>query len=290
MRILLLGGTRCIGPRVVSRLLEAGHETAVFYRGIHEALLPAAVRRFRHADAGLPMIRIPEQLRSYAPELVIHMMAMGESDARAARVAFDGVARRIIMISSGDVYRAYGLFKGIEGGALESMPLSEQAALRSRLFPYRTAATGRESLEYYYEKILAERELSASAGLRTTILRLPKVYGPQENAELASVYAFRNHPGWRWTHGYVENLAAAITLATLDERAAGEVFNLGEPDTPTVGQRLQYLPPREALPPSDLQANFDQHLVHDTRKIRSCLGFVEELEERAAMAAVAAGH
>ncbi|WP_353936577.1 NAD-dependent epimerase/dehydratase family protein [uncultured Brevibacillus sp.] len=45
MRILLLGGTRFIGPHVVKRLAEYGHELAIFNRGLSsgEAPLPKAL-------------------------------------------------------------------------------------------------------------------------------------------------------------------------------------------------------------------------------------------------------
>src|SRR5438093_11466687 len=33
---------------------------------------------------------------------------------------------------------------------------------------------------------------------------------------------------WRWTRGYVENVAAAIALAVTDDRAAGHIYNVGE--------------------------------------------------------------
>jgi uncharacterized protein YbjT (DUF2867 family) len=35
---------------------------------------------------------------------------------------------------------------------------------------------------------------------------------------------------WRWTHGYVEDVAAAVALAVMDERAAGRTYNVGEAD------------------------------------------------------------
>jgi nucleoside-diphosphate-sugar epimerase len=46
MRVLVIGGTRFIGPRLVRRLVAAGHEVAVFHRGQSSALLPPAVRNF----------------------------------------------------------------------------------------------------------------------------------------------------------------------------------------------------------------------------------------------------
>lgn len=119
MRILIIGGTRFIGPRVVRRLLKNGHELGVFYRGEHEAALPTSVRRFKDPRAAMPVTEIPEGLRHFEPEVVLHMIAMGERDAEMACKAFTGVARRLVVLSSGDVYRAYGVFKGTEPGSIE---------------------------------------------------------------------------------------------------------------------------------------------------------------------------
>src|SRR5579859_6088976 len=126
MRVLIIGGTRFIGPRVAKSLVGGGHEVAVFYRGEHDAVLPASVRRFKDQRAARPVREIPDELRAYAPEVVLHMIAMGEQDAKAARRAFLGIARRIVVPSSGDVYRAYGVFKGIEDHNLERMPLRSE--------------------------------------------------------------------------------------------------------------------------------------------------------------------
>ncbi len=47
MRILIIGGTRFIGPYVVRPLINAGHQVTIFHRGQTEAELPGAVRHFR---------------------------------------------------------------------------------------------------------------------------------------------------------------------------------------------------------------------------------------------------
>ena len=125
----------------------------------------------------------PEELRAYGPEIVLHMIAMGQHDAEAARIAFVEIARRVVVLSSGGVYRAYGIFKGIEEGPLEPMPLRESSPLRSRLYPYRTRETSSTDLEYDYDKGLAEQSIAADVRLPATILRLPKLYGPGDNAD-----------------------------------------------------------------------------------------------------------
>jgi nucleoside-diphosphate-sugar epimerase len=283
MRVLVIGGTRFIGPRVVRRLIDHGHEVAVFYRGRHESTLPGSVRCFRDPRAGMPVMSIPEELRSYAPEVVLHTISMGEGDAAVARDAFVNVAARMVVLSSGDVYRAYGVFKGLEDGPLEPVPLHETAALRTKLYPYRSETTPSGALEYFYEKVLVERAVSSDARLPATILRLPKVYGPEDNADLWSVYNFQRYPQWRWTHGFVDNVAQAIALAVEDGRAMGRAYNIGEHRTPTVAQRLQDLPARDGHPVDPASGNFAQDIVYDTSAIRTELGFREEADEAEAM-------
>jgi nucleoside-diphosphate-sugar epimerase len=283
MRILMIGGTRFVGPRLVRRLARDGHEVAVFYRGEHEASLPANVVRFKNPNARIPVTNIPEELKAYSPDVLLHMNAMGERDAEAARDAFVGIARRLVVLSSGDVYRAYGIFKGTEEGNLEPMPLSESAPLRSRLYPYRTSDTPPDALEYYYDKILVERTIAADARLPATVLRLPKVYGAGDNADLATVYGFRAHPHWRWTHGFVDNVAQAIALTIENEVASGRIYNVGEKTTPTIAERLRYLPEKPDAPLFDQPANFSQDIVYDTNALRRELSYREGIAERDAM-------
>jgi hypothetical protein len=69
----------------------------------------------------------------------------------------------------------------------------------------------------------------------------------------------------------------------LDERAAGKTYNVGETPTPTVAERLRFLPPRPDHPLFDRAANFDQDIVYDTSRIRRELGYREVKDEREAM-------
>jgi nucleoside-diphosphate-sugar epimerase len=153
--------------------------------------------------------------------------------------------------------------------------LREDSPLRSNLFPYRARARSPDAFEYSYEKILVERVLMSAPDLPATILRLPKVYGPGGNAGLATMYAFRNHPSWRWTHGYVENVAAAIVLAVTDPRGAGRIYNVGEAVTPTISERLAGLPPSDIPASTDASLNFAHDIAYDTTRIRAELGYAE---------------
>jgi nucleoside-diphosphate-sugar epimerase len=277
MRVLMIGGTGFIGPFVAKPLCDHGHEVTVFHRGQHESLLSPNVRQFRSEQAAMPVLSFPPDLLRADFEIVIHMIPMGEADARAAVQAFTGRAARLVALSSGDVYQAYGRFTGIEPGSVESGLLTEDSPRRKILYPYRKQAKSSEELSYYYEKILVEDQVLGQPQLPAAVLRLPKVYGPGGNANLATVYGYRDHPHWRWTHGYVENVASAIVLASLHPAAANRVYNVGEAHTPTVGERLQSLPP-SALPVMAADGHDFRHdLAYDTTRIRTELGYTEPI-------------
>ncbi len=92
MRVLVIGGTGFIGPRVVRRLAQAGHKIVVFHRGKHLADLPAGVRSITDPRAGITVTEFPGEVFQFDPQLVLHMIAMGEHDGAAARKAFSKVA------------------------------------------------------------------------------------------------------------------------------------------------------------------------------------------------------
>src|SRR5579864_6528459 len=104
MKVLIIGGTHSVGPHVVRRLVEAGHEVTVFHRGTTESKLLPPIRHIRSPLAGWPVISIPDEVRAVQADVVLHMGPMGEADGRAAAEAFSGCAERIVGISSGDVY------------------------------------------------------------------------------------------------------------------------------------------------------------------------------------------
>lgn len=300
MRVLVIGGTQFIGPHVVAALRRQGHEITLYHRGHHEPEAMPPVRHVHSQQAGMPVLEFPAELSDPPPEVVLHMVPVGEDDARAATLRFAGVARRIVGLSSGDVYRAYGRLVGTERGPLESVPLDEQAPLRQVLYPYRHTAGGPTDWTYHYEKILAERAIMSGPSPVGTVLRLPAVYGPGDPYRRLRPFIKRMEDRrpvvllesaqatWRWTHGYVENIAQAIALAVVDDRAAGNIYNLGEVDTPTVADRVRQIGevagwsgsvvalPRSRLP-AHLRAPYEpqQDLVMDSTRFRRELEFEE---------------
>ncbi len=275
MRVLVIGGTGFIGAHVTRQLLEAGHTVCVFHRGQTAATLPNAVQYVRNSGDYVRPHIFPREALQFAPDSVVHMIAMTWADASAAVKMFRGHAGRLVAVSSGDVYLAYARFTNLEPGPVEQVPLRESSPLRTTLYPYRSKADSSEDIRYNYDKILVERAVLGDATLPAIVLRLPKVYGPGSNADLATVYRYRHHPNWRWTHGYVENVAAAIALAATHPKASGKIFHVGEEKTPTVEERLADLPASDL--PADESNSFDfrQDIVYDTRSIRQDLGYYE---------------
>ena len=303
MRVLVIGGTNFIGPHVITQLHRQGHEVTVYHRGVHESDLPSAVRHIHSSRAAIPILHFPSALSNPPPDVVLHMFPVGAEDTRAAVARFTGVTQRIVAVSSGDVYRAYGRLLNTEPGPPEPMPLQEDAPLRETHFPYRQAAAGPMDWTYHYDKILAERALLESR-LPATVLRLPAVYGPGDPHHRLRPYVRRMQDqrpvilidalqaGWRWTHGYVEDIARAIAAAVVDPRATGKIYNVGEASTPTLAERIhqigilmgwrgQLRSMNSERLPRHLQMPFDarQDLVMDSRRIRVELDYTEVVSD-----------
>jgi len=296
MKILAIGATGFIGPHVVRRLLRMGHEVAVFHRGETETEILNSVRQIcgdrndlsEHQDA----------FETFAPDVVLDVIPYTEAQARQAVDVFGELADRLVVLSSSDVYRNYDGWRGESTHSSDGVPLDEDAPLREHLYPYR----GYDGLDFEYaedyDKIRVEQVVREAAGLPATVLRLPKVYGPRDDQHWFASHLKRmadrrpfillgeKQANWRWTHGYVENVAAAIAQAVVDSRASGRIYNVGEWETPTEANRIQALGdavgwegqvitlPEKDLP-GHLQAPFDwsYKLETDTSRIREELGF-----------------
>ena len=282
MKALLIGGTRFIGPYVVRALHDAGAEVTVFHRGKTTSPILPDVKRVTDPLAEYPITQFPDSLRKDW-DVVVHMVAMGEADGKIAAAYFSGRADRLVMVSSADVYLAYGRLTKREPGPIEPTPLTEDSSLRAVMFPYRGYEQMLGPWAHDYEKILAEQAIQAAADLGWTILRLPKVYGPEDNSELSTIYGFSAHPEWRWTHGHVENVAAAIALAARHPVARCSIFNVGEAITPTMGERLSWLPRKERNQTTPPPFDYRQQFAVNTSRIREKLGYADVVDERISM-------
>jgi len=300
MRVLLIGGSGFIGPFVAADLARAGHELAILHRG--RTVLPPH-RSIVGDRSRLAASR--EAIAAFAPDVVIDMVLSSERQARELCDVMRGITRRIVALSSMDVYRACGILHGFEAGPLEPLPLTEDSALRTKLqtYPPKQIAMLQQVfgwLDGEYDKIPVERVLLEDKELATTVLRLPMVYGPGDPLRrfhwLVKRIDDRRRaiivplPHWRATRGYVEDVGTAIALAATSDAAIGRVYNVGEPealdelawaqqvarvagwDAALVQLTGDAIPAHLRIP-----GNAAQDWVADTSRIRRELGFAERI-------------
>lgn len=294
MRVLVLGGTGFIGPHVLLGLADRGHEVIVFHRGETEPELAAGATHvhgdFADFDAHV------DELVSWEPEVVVDLAARAAEDGRRLH-SFKGVARRGIVASSADVYRAFGRGHRTEPGPPDPVPLTEDSPLRERV-----VVEGRD-------KVGVEREAQADPDFPVTILRLPATHGPGDPRHRLFEYVKRMDDGrptilleetlarWHWVRGYVENVADAVVLAAEDERAAGRIYNVADPVPYTeaewvrrigevVGWGGHVLAVPDAILPDHLRlpADFTQDYSVDSTRIRTELDYREHIPEGEALA------
>jgi nucleoside-diphosphate-sugar epimerase len=297
MKVLAIGATGFIGSYVVRLLALQGHNVAILHRSSTSADLSTSVQHIRGSRDTLADVQ--QEVEDFGPDIVLDVIPYTEQQARELVVAFRGFAQRIVAISSSDVYRNYDGFRGKPTAPPDPVPLSEDAPLRETLYPYRGYGLPFDWADNY-DKILVEQVVRGEPGLPATVLRLPAVYGPGDKQHRVGSYIRQmqaNHPSvllaseqaaWRWTRGYVENVAAAIALAVTDDRAAGRIYNIGEEPAPTEREWVEKIGmavgwageivevPEEHLP-EHLRQPFDfrYELATDTASIRQELSYAE---------------
>jgi nucleoside-diphosphate-sugar epimerase len=303
-RVLVIGGTVFIGPSVVRQLAQSGHEVAVFHRGQTETDLPESVRHIHGDRANIKESRA--DIAVFGPEVVVDMRAMTEADARGVSDAVRGIAKRYVVVSSMDVYRAYGRLHGSEPGPALTPPFDEDSLLREKLYVYREHApvsiAQRPIWLDDYDKILVERVALNDKKLAGSVVRFPMVHGERDAQRRfyaiwkritdgrRAILLSTGFAGFRSSRTHVDNAAQAVALVATDDRAAGRVYNVGEPDTlpfsewaQLIGKQLSWGGQLVIRPSDDLPAHlqderadmWEHHLVADTTRIRRELGYRE---------------
>jgi nucleoside-diphosphate-sugar epimerase len=220
--------------------------------------------------------------------------------------AVRGIAKRYVVISSMDVYRAYGRLHGSEPGPALVPPFDEDSALRETLYVYREHApvsiAQRPAWLDDYDKILVERVALGDRGLAGSVVRFPMVHGERDAQRRFYAIWKRMSDGrraillsngfarFRSSRTHVDNAAHAVALVATDDRAAGRVYNVGEPDALAfgewavlIGKQMSWGGQLVVRPSDEMPAHlqderpdmWEHHLVADTTRIRRELGYRE---------------
>jgi len=233
MRILLIGGNGFIGSPLASELRDSGHSVAIFQRSADKSPDKNVVRiqgdRNRLSDH-------LEQMQRFSPEVIVDLILSSGEQARQLISTSRKVARRVIAISSMDVYRAWGVVHQSEPGPPEALPLTEDSPRRTnrQLYPPETVKMMQSIFSWvdeHYDKIAVEEAILNSTEISGTVLRLPMVYGPGDPLHRffpllkrfddgrSSILLADDLAAWRGPRGYVENIAHAIALAATSNQA-----------------------------------------------------------------------
>jgi len=305
MRILLIGGNGFIGSPLARELRASGHEVAVFHRHADQDL-GVDVVQIQGDRNRLPDYR--DQLQRFSPDVIIDVILSSGGQARQLMETARGVAGRVVAVSSMDVYRAAGVWHGVEPGPLEPLPLTEDSPLRTvrRLHAPEIVNMMKGVFSWLnedYDKIAVEEAIMHDSVVSGTVLRLPMVYGPGDRLHRwfpllkrladgrSAILLPDDFAAWRAPRGYVDDVAHGIALAATSGRAAGRVYNIcQEPTLPELewqtriarstnwSGRFVVLPrertPKHLLPPGIAA----QHVVATSERIRTELGYKELVE------------
>ena len=303
MKVLLIGGTGFIGRFAVEQLQQSGHRVTVFHRG--NTKLPAGAEEIL-GNRQFLQDHQPEFRRQKFDVVVDFILSSGRQ-AQQLMDTFRGIAGRIIALSSMDVYRAMGVFHGLEAGGLQELPLTENSDLRTSRNVYSPEAMKRARTAYpwfddEYDKIPVEQAVLSDPKLAGTVLRLPMIYGPGDplhrfHPALKRMDDDRKHILFaddvavlRTPRGYVEDVAAAIALAARSPQSAGRIYNVCEAESfgeldwarkiaHATGWDGEFvvLPHEKAPKHLHWPGNTAQHLVASSERIRKELGYREVL-------------
>lgn len=289
MRSLVTGASGHLGSFLTERLVEHDAETFILVRP-HSNLwrLARVIDRVKVIEAELSdLARLTTALAQIKPEAAFHLAWQGVTSAfknDPAQVT-DNVRGSLNLFEAA---RAAGCKVWIgTGSQAEYGPQEETLTEDTPLRPLTAYGVGKLCVG------LLTKKLCELSGIRYVWFRLLATYGPKDDerhlipATIRQLLA-RKRPSLtlgeqRWDYLYVEDAAAAIYRAALDEQAQG-VFNLGSGQTHSVRSIVERI--RDLIDPSlplgfgDVPYPADQllRLTTSIERLRAATGWTPRVE------------
>lgn len=294
-RVLVVGGTGPTGAPLVRGLVERGASVTILHRGQHEVEeTPASVAHL-HADP-----YEAAELRSALDGSTFDVTFAMYGRLRAVADVLRGRTGRFLSVGGVPAYRGF-MNPGLVPGGLP-VPLPETAPLVES-----------PDQDEKGHRIVRTEEAVFAAHPGATHFRYPYLYGPRQLVprewcivrrvlDARSRIVVADEGLTLHHHAFTENAAHALLLAyDRPERAAGQIFNVGDEDVLTVrqvidvvaralGHRFEIvsLPYELALPARPLLAQpSPNHRVLDLTGIRAALDYRDRVPAREALARTA---
>ena len=175
LRILFLGGTGFIGPHMVQRAIDRGHQVTLFSRGRHGTeLFPGVERLIGDRNGQL------DALKGKRWDVVIDNSGYTADNVKASGELLAGNVSHYLFTSTLDAYRDY-----FTAGIDESFPLATLPA-----------GAPQDPGKYYGPlKAMSEREVARIYPNHHTIIRPGWIVGPGDNAHLFTYWVLRVRRG-----------------------------------------------------------------------------------------------
>ena len=244
MKVLIIGGSRNLGPSLVTRFFEPGDSVAVFNRGITPNTLPPEIEHLKGDRT------IPEQLRSAVRgrdfDAVVDTTLYNGDDAKAAIEIFSGHVGQYIFISTGQVYLVReGLKKPYKEQDYAGPVIPE---------PPREHRYDHDNWVYGADKRAAEdafAEAWESNRFPYTSLRLPMVHSERDHYHRIEGYLLRLRNGGPILlpdgedplvrHVYGEDVVASVEKALTNATAKGRAYNICQNEIVPLSKFLRIL-------------------------------------------------
>ncbi|MCH9670375.1 MAG: NAD-dependent epimerase/dehydratase family protein [Gammaproteobacteria bacterium] len=297
MRTLVIGGTGPTGPYIINGLLERGHDVTMLNRGSRDLReIPPSVSRIK-AD--------PHFAETLAPALEGKQFDLVVATYGRLRVVAEqlvGKTGRVVAVGGAPGYRGFAAPESRTPAGIP-IPTGENADRVETIEENKPGFLIRRT----EDALMAHHE---AGDFNATLFRYPVVYGPRQIRPRMWWVIDRIQQGRKHmvlpdggmavqTRGYAENMAHAVLLGVdHPEASAGQFYNCGDDEQLTLSGWVQTI---AACMSSDLEiisvpdshasvarelipmAGPALHMLLDTAKVRTELGYRDRVPAREAM-------